>query len=579
MEKIYVDHPVSQVHQNIDAPTDFNTKSTAETGYLKNFPYEKRYLIKKKFVNWQTLVAIFALTALFLLFHTLHMTGHPIFVVILMEAVVFLIVWNKMYQIIYDLKLLLFFNTSYDSTFDFPSGQEHPTITFIIPSYNEPFDVAKMTFDSIIDTQYDGKKEIIVVDNSKNTHSTDFVQWRDYVENFGLLHLKDTVSTKFIHNKRVDTLKPGNLDLAEKFIDEGEFVIILDVDSTLPANANLLEKAIAEFLIDPYLGFLQFKMKATNLHFNNLTQAVAASQDLHRLRLTGRGFGGFKIFEGHNGMWRRSVLESVGRWTDYYRGNIMITEDILKSAQVYSSKFYGKSINIETGEWIPSSLNALESMWMRWTYGTSQVLFKYFQNIYRSNATVVEKFDVSYHVLHHFTHGFILPFIILLQLIFPGMLTNSFLVFAYFLPQLVGAVTIYAKSVRKLKLPFLRKIRYLYHGYFMVDTFIMSTQLRGSINFLFGVSQGWKTTEKGIEQPSSWKNILAGKFFHLSMGAGLIVISMFSWLFYFDMQLSKSLCFLLPAFIGANLIVCVLVFGKVGRKDHNHISSAIIDAL
>lgn len=578
MEKIYIEDQVGQVHPNVDAPSNFDKKTATETGYLKPLPYAKRYLIKKKFVTWQSLLAIFALTSLFLVFHTLHMSGNPVFVIVLMEVMMFVVVWNKMYQILYDLKLILFFNTSYDSTFDFPPDQAHPTITFIIPSYNEPFEVAKMTFDSVINTQYDGKKEIIVVDNSKNTNSTDFVRWRDYVENFELLYAKKNISAKFVHNKRQDTLKPGNLDLAEKFIKEGEFVIILDVDSTLPAIGNLLEKAIAEFLIDPHLGFLQFKMKATNHHFNDLTRAVAASQDLHRLRLTGRGFGGFKVFEGHNGMWRRSVLDSVGRWTDYYRGNIMITEDILKSAQVYSSEFYGKSINIETGEWIPSSLNALESMWMRWTYGTSQVLFKYFQSIYRSKATVVEKFDVSYHVLHHFTHGFILPITVLLLLTFPGIPTNSFLVAVYFLPQLVGAMTIYAKSMRKLKLPFFRKIQYLYHGYFLVDTFIMSTQLRGSINFLFGVAQGWKTTAKGIEQPSSWRNILAGKFYHLTIGAGLIAISLFSWLIYFDMALPAFWYFLLPAFIGANLIVCVFAFGKVGRKEANHVSSAIIDA-
>jgi cellulose synthase/poly-beta-1,6-N-acetylglucosamine synthase-like glycosyltransferase len=578
MGKKISEYEVDEVYQSIDAPTNFKDKSTVETGYLNNFKYKKRLLIKKKFVNWQALVAIFGATSIFVFCHVLLMNGKSVFVVVPMEAVMFVIVWIKMYQIIYDLKLVLFFN-NYDSTFDFPSGQRHPTITFIIPSYNEPFEVAKMTFDSIIGIQYSGRKEIVVVDNSRSTNSSDYVQWRNYVENFVSVHTKASVSTKFIHNMRADTLKPGNLDLAEKYIDQGEFVVILDVDSTLPTNAKLLEKAIAEFLIDPCLGFLQFKMKATNSHFNKLTRAVAASQDLHRLRLTGRGFGGFKVFEGHNGMWRRSVLEMVGRWTDYCRGNIVITEDILKSAQVYSSEFYGKSINIETGEWIPSSLNALEGMWMRWTYGTSQVLFKYFKNIYRGKATMIEKFDVSYHVLHHFTQGFILPIIILLQLTLPGVLTNSFLLAVYFLPQVVAATTIFTKSIHKLKLPFLTKIRCLYHGYFLVETFIMSTQLRGSINFLLGVSQGWKTTEKGIERPSNWKNILAGKFFHLILGAGLIASSMISWLFYFDMQFSKLFWVMLPAFIGINLIMCVFTFGQAGRKDHNHISTAVIDAV
>jgi cellulose synthase/poly-beta-1,6-N-acetylglucosamine synthase-like glycosyltransferase len=542
-----------------------------------NGSYLKRALVTKRFVNLQVLTLVFICSLLYLAINTWQLQGKPVYVVVLLDSLLFFLVWNKVYQILYDLKLMLFFNDSYDFNVDVPAEMEYPPISFIIPSYQEPFQVAKMTFDSVINASYRGRKEIIVVDNSKDTLASDFIQFKKYVEEFPVLHPAANVSTRFIYNDRRDTLKPGNLDLAEQYIEEGAFVVILDVDSTLPAKSHLLEKAVTEFITDGKLGFLQFTMKATNNHFNDLAQSVAASQDLHRLRLTCRSYGGYKIFEGHNGMWRKTVLDKVGAWTDYYKGNIMITEDILKSAQVYSNGYYGKSLNIKTGEWVPCSLNALESMWMRWTYGTSQVLFKYFKELYSKHVSWIEKFDISYHVLHHFAHGLILPFAILLQLFMPGAVANMFIIAVYILPQLVAAVTIYVKSISKLNLPFAKKIAYLYSGLFLVDTFIMSTQLKSTFNFLAGVPQGWKVTEKGVENSSKWKELFISKSFHIIVAGICFITSALSWIFHYNMHFAGLVNVFLLSFMGINLLLCILFFGKEGQKEHNNVASATID--
>jgi cellulose synthase/poly-beta-1,6-N-acetylglucosamine synthase-like glycosyltransferase len=456
---------------------------------------------------------------------------------------------------------------------------EYPPIAFIIPSYQEPFSVARMTFDSVIRAPYPGVKEIIVVDNSSNTAAEDFVAMRRYVETFADLHPGVTnVVTRFIYNPRRDTLKPGNLDLAEKYIGIGEFVVILDVDSTLPGHGNLLEKAVAEFLSDDKLGFLQFHIKATNNHFNPLSQAVAAFQDMHRLRLTLRSYGGYKIFEGHNGMWRRTVLDSVGAWTDYYKNNIMITEDILKSAQVYANGYYGKSLNIKTGEWVPASLDALESMWMRWTYGTSQVLFKCFYRIYSRWLSAVEKFDITYHVLNHFARGFVLPIALLLALLAPGAATDFFIVVVFVLPQLTGAVCSFRLSVNQPNLSVRQRIWYVYCGFFMVDTFIMITQLRSTVNFLAGIRQGWKVTAKGVEDSSGWGRILGNKAFHIGTGLLALGSGLFTWVVHYHLDPAGLPDVVLPMFIGINLLLCVFLFGKDRQSVGNDVESAVIDA-
>ena len=556
--------------ENVNQP---RTKSAMPKPLL----HPNKARVRSKFVNKRMLSLVFALTGLLALLYGLLMREESVYVIILIEILILCFAWTKMYQILYDLKMMFLFNRKCSSGLFFPSYEKHPTITFIIPSYHEPFRVAKMTLDSVLKAPYKGKKEIIVVDNSRDTLSEDFTMLRNYVERLNVTRQAGNITAKFIHNHKTNTLKPGNLDLAEQFIEDGEFVVILDVDSTLPGKKNLLERAVAEFLLDGRLGFLQFSMKATNNHFNDLTRSVALSQDLHRMRLTSRSSGGYKIFEGHNGMWRKTVLKKVGAWTDYYKGNIMITEDILKSALVYDQGYHGKTLNIATGEWVPNSLQALESMWMRWTYGTSQVLFKYPRKLYSKTVSSVEKFDIAYHTLHNFSQGFIFPIAILLQLFTPGLVANSFIFLMYLLPQTIGTITICLSPTCKSNASTVEKLKYLYGGFFLIDTFIMSTQLKSSINFLLGVPQGWKVTGKGIDNSNTWKHLLLSKSFHLIMACVALLSCGYSWLIHYDMH-PVAVIHLMPlGFMSTNLLSCILVFGKMGRKKDNNIESATID--
>jgi len=244
----------------------------------------------------------------------------------------------------------------------------------------------------------------------------------------------------------------------------------------------------------------------------------------------------------------------------------MITEDILKSTQTYELGYYGKSIYTTTGEWVPSSLKALESMWMRWTYGTNQVLFKCFNKIYAKNVSTVEKFDISYHVLHHFGQGFLFPLFVLAHLFIPGYYASLLIIALYFLPQSVGAATIYVNSIHKLKNTFWKKMGYLFGGFYLVDTLIMSVQFKSSVNFLIGKPQGWKVTEKGIENRASWKSILAQNLFHINLAVTTMAVSIFSWQLHFSFDLAALSSFAFMGLMSINLITCILLFGKAGRK-------------
>ncbi|MDO6434797.1 glycosyltransferase family 2 protein [Flavitalea sp. BT771] len=536
----------------------------------------KRALISKKFVNGKVLALTVGLGILFLALLTMWIRHLPSYLIILIDLPLSLITWHRMYQILYDLKLLFVFNDEYDVKLP-PQERVWPTITFIIPSYQEPFSVAKMTFDSVVNAPYSGRKEIIAVDNSRDTSTEAFLSWKTYVEDFNTLHPNNGISAKFLHNQEKRTLKPGNLDLGQKNIEEGKFVVILDVDSALPDKEDLLELAVAELEADSTLAFIQFRIKATNGHFNDLSQAVAVSQDLLRLRMISRGYGGYKIFEGHNGIWRKTVLDELGTWTNYYRGKIVVTEDILKSTQAYAKGYYGKPLNIQTGEWVPSSLKALEGMWMRWMYGNSQTFFKYFRNFYSRTTSLSEKVDLSFHIGHHLVTLFFFLLVLLFQLFIPGPLTNIFILAFGISAQLIGAATSYFTDVRKMKMPMMRKFRHLYAGFFMIETFIMYTQIKSDIKFLLRIPQGWKVTEKGLENSMSWNSVILNNLFYIVLAALSTGVCVISWCRNYHMSPS-SICYHLGLlFINFNLLLCIAVFGKQGRKSHNDVGSAIIN--
>jgi cellulose synthase/poly-beta-1,6-N-acetylglucosamine synthase-like glycosyltransferase len=364
--------------------------------------------------------------------------------------------------------------------------------------------------------------------------------------------------------------------LAQQNIKAAQLVVFLDVDSTLPTGGNLLERAVTEFEMDDKLGFLQFRIKATNSSFNSLTQAVAANQNLLKLRHISKGYGGYKIFEGHNAMWRKTVLDEIGVWTDYYRDDVIITEDILMSTHVYSKGYYGKPLNIETGEWVPSSLRALESMWMRWTYGHTQILFKYFKKIYPNQTSLSEKFEIAYHMLHHLV--IVITFLIayFLQLLVPGLLTNIFLGLFIIIPQLVSALTSFLISYNEHgKLSFFKLLWHTYAGFFLVDTFIMSTQIKSNIKFMLGIRQGWKVTEKGVESTVAWRSILQEKLFHIVFAFFSLTICAISWSTKYDMSISSIWNHVALLFISLNLLLCIAFFGKQGRKHFNRIDSVM----
>ncbi len=537
-----------------------------------------RLLIPKKMINMNFFILTVLSFALFAVCQFFLLKDVPLFISIFIFILLFFPSLGNIYDCVFYIKFLVIGHKIADYNLECGKSGHYPAVAFIIPSYHEPFEVARMTFDSIRDIDYKGKKEIIVVDNSRDTDHNDFIFWKNYVESYNSNNDFENISTKFIYNDKKEGLKPGNMDEGQKFVEDAEFVAILDVDSTLPLRKNLIDKSIAEFTADEKLGYIQYQMVATNHYFNQLTQAISVSQNFLRLKRHASSYGGFSFFLGHNGIWKRSLLDKTGPWLEYYRGNIMITEDILKTLYVYENGHYGKSMAVRTGEWIPSSLNALESMWMRWTYGGIQVLWKYFRKIFIfRNFKLSEKVDEIHHFISIWMNALLYPVSIILLIFLPQLNLNALMLLLYFIPAFIRMYISYRYSDKDLNAPLIIKIYYLYAGFFIIDSFIFFVIMRSVCNFLLGKPQGWKITAKAVEEVPSWFSIILARLPIILLSILIIIIVIIKWIVIYKYNPVALFNYFPIMFISFNLLLCIILYGREGRTKSNLAEHATVE--
>ncbi len=158
----------------------------------------------------------------------------------------------------------------------------YPGVAFILPSCNEAFDVCKMTFDSVAENDYPGKKTIIVIDNSPDSTSEEFLRWKTFVEAYPQ---SEQIATYFLYNTRKNLFKPGNIDMGVENLPQGvEYVVMLDIDSTLPRHENIIRRSLGYFHQDDTLGIIQYQIIPTNLSFNRFSLVASVNMYQYRLR-------------------------------------------------------------------------------------------------------------------------------------------------------------------------------------------------------------------------------------------------------------------------------------------------------
>lgn len=532
--------------------------------------------IENDIINYQYFFGTIIIWILLLSSQFYLLWNTPVWVLIPVIVLSAFFTWEFSNSILFQIKLLLSKTDESTVENDDEFIEAYPDVAFILPSYHEPFEVAKMTFDSVLEMDYPGRKEIIVVDNSRNVESDDFKQWKSYVTSF---IDDDHMIVKFIYNSRQEGLKPGNLDLAEKHI-KSDYVVFLDIDSTLPKEGNIIQKSVAEFAREDTLGWIQFVAKPTNYLFNRCSRAISTYQNLLRRTCFFKSKGGFTLFYGHNAIWRTSCLKVLGPWFEKHNGQIMVTEDILKCIRAYDKGYYGKGIPANTGEWVPTSLSALESMWQRWTFGASQVAGKYLKSMLRAGEmTLLEKYDLVYHIALYWRYALLFPLVIMFNLLLPAELCCLFIAVLFVVPQVLNLMTMYKDQVFDRPQHPWQKFTDIYHGSFVISNYLALVQLKGIVNYLFKIEKGWVVTPKGGENASSWFNIVSGQALYIVFALLLAGSATFSMITKVGDPISGMLLYTPTMFLAINLLLSVVVFGKAGRIEVNNIHEATIDAM
>jgi cellulose synthase/poly-beta-1,6-N-acetylglucosamine synthase-like glycosyltransferase len=464
----------------------------------------------------------------------------------------------------------------FSPTYTEPEVKTFPELAFIIAAYNEPFDVAKMTFDCAYNARYTGAREIVVVDNTKDSGRDDFQMWKMYVESH--IDLDPRIRVEFHHDTAEAGSKARNMDLAQALIKRAEYVVFLDIDSSLPLDVEFLDIAVAKFESDAKLGILQFHSVPTNGHFNRLSRAVALAQLGHRTRELIRSSGGFATFYGHNAMWRRSLLELNGSWLEHYRGNLMVTEDLLKTLAIHTKGYKSRYMNVPTGEWVPASLSSLNSMWMRWTYGGFQVLSKYFRAIVSAKGlTTTQRIDLVTLIGSYAATPLIFPVAFLWFAVFPPALVAMMTFLIIFLPPLLYAGLYWHLNNSAVRYPLAQRVWDLYSGLFVIESYVFMVQIRAVVNFIAGKKQGWRVTVKsGEEKPRGREVLLNNRYMvTLSVLAIATLLAAWGWQSGFDANVLKY--HLVVALIPINLLLCVLVYGGQVQCPNASAEDATID--
>ncbi len=434
----------------------------------------------------------------------------------------------------------------------------------VIASRNEPFEVAKMTFDSALALIYpSGKKEIIVVDNSDVTFR-DYEKWKNYVSSFELNapSYVDGVKVLFIHRDGTEGFKPRNLDIALDAV-ESEFVLYLDVDSTVLEDTLL--RITPMFLRDKSIGFVQLHTIPTNAKG---TSALALVQGLRNyfLRLE-TGFYSHishSMFYGHNAIWRTDVVRNLGSCLEYHNDEVVVTEDLSMTLRASFKGYYGISAWLYSGEWVPESMKETEAMWLRWTVGSYQVYIKHFTKI--ENLKKLHLREIMGWLQHMgvlVNYG-LLPITVACGLAFQSKILMLIVVLSL-LPEIIQGISAYSK-LSLGEMGAFRKMTKCYSAFLILGAFINWVRCIGLLRYLTGKKQGWTPTGKSGEDKISLASVIKNRAGIMFFGAASSSYATYLLLNTTDGFFNCALVAICGLY-GVNNILSVLLFGRSRMRE------------
>jgi len=232
-----------------------------------------------------------------------------------------------------------------------PELQSYPTVSVIIPAYNEE-KVILHTIEALLETKYP-KKEIIFVDDGSKDRTLDIA-----------MQYKDRISV--LHKENGGKASALNYGL---IYAKGEIIVIVDADTIIGRNS--LKEIVKGFQVDEHVAAVAGNIKVRN-RVNMITKCQALEY-ITGIQIVRRAFdivGSITIVPGALGAFRKSILMESGSY-----GKDTIVEDFDQTIKLLKAGLITQGSTKATAYTeAPNTLHDFIAQRKRWYRGNIQVL-------------------------------------------------------------------------------------------------------------------------------------------------------------------------------------------------------------
>ena len=273
--------------------------------------------------------------------------------------------------------------------------KDWPQVTIQLPVFNERY-VVKRLIQTVCRFEYPRELlEIQILDDSTDDTA-------DIAKAVAAEMRSQGFDISYIHRDDRIGFKAGALREGLKYA-KGELVAIFDADF-IP-HPRFLKETIPYF-VHPEIGMLQTRWGHINSDYSLLTRAQSMGIDGHfGVEQASRAWSGFFMnFNGTAGIWRKTTIEDAGGWQAD-----TLTEDLDLSyrAQLRGWKLKFLSDVVCPAE-VPVTINAFKSQQHRWAKGSIQTAKKNLGKLFKSDVSLLVKFQAFMHLTHYMVHPMML---------------------------------------------------------------------------------------------------------------------------------------------------------------------------
>jgi cellulose synthase (UDP-forming) len=250
-----------------------------------------------------------------------------------------------------------------------------PTVDVLIPTYNEPVDIIRITATAAAQIDYPRDKMRVYLLDDGATHAkrnhpeTGMAAWERH---YALREIAEALGIQYITRETNQQAKAGNINHALNYTS-GELVLILDSDHV--PTRDILQNTVGHFVADPKLFLVQtphFFINPTPVEKNLEGRANPSGEsDMFYRRIhPALNFWNASYFCGSAAVLRRKYLEEVGG----IRGTT-ITEDAETAYQLHSRGYNSVYINRPMVCGLsPESYDDYVTQRSRWAQGMVQLV-------------------------------------------------------------------------------------------------------------------------------------------------------------------------------------------------------------